>query len=238
MTEALRAGRPVRLLLVARAAGSGAVQRLLASARERGIPIKEVPREELDRRALSRAHQGVIALVAPKEMTDVDAMIELARSRGEPPLIVVAAEIQDPQNLGSLIRSAEAAGAHGLIFPRHRSAPLSPAVLKASAGAAEYLLLSEVTNLSRCLEELKERGLWVCGADQNAEKVCYEVDLTGPLALVVGGEGRGIPRLVRERCDFLVRIPMSGRVGSLNAAVAGAVLLFEILRQRRKDYQG
>lgn len=229
--EAIRAGR-VRRLWVARGLKGKAAEALLAAARHEGVPVEFLSREELARRARTPHHQGVLAEVGERPAYGLEDLLERARRAGEPPLIVVAAEIQDPQNLGSLIRSAEAAGAHGLLLPRHRSAGLTATVAKASAGALEYLPVVQVPNLARALEELKEAGLWVCGAAPEAAQLYTQVDLTPPLAVVVGSEGRGIPRLVKERCDFLVRLPMRGRVGSLNAAVAGAILLYEVLRQR------
>lgn len=231
--ETLRAGHRVRRLLVARGERHGSIAEILRLARENGVPVDEVPPEELARRAQTRAHQGVIALVPPPPLVGLSDLIAAARHRGEDPLLVVSAEIQDPQNLGSLIRSAEAAGAHGIVIPRHRAAWLTPAVAKAAAGALAHLPVARVVNLPRALEDLKKEGIWICGADPDADKAYYEADLRGPLALVVGSEGRGIPRLVRRCCDFVVSIPMSGKVASLNAAVAGAILLFEVRRQRR-----
>lgn len=230
--EALKAGRPVYNLVVAKGEPHGSLREILRLAREKGIKVQEVPREVLDRRALSGSHQGVIALVAAAPPVDLDDILADCRQPGVTPLLVVAAGLQDPQNLGALIRCAEAVGAQGLIIPRHRSAPVTPAVVRASAGAAEHLSVATVTNLNRCFEGLKREGIWIYGADPEAETTCYEADLTGPLALVVGGEGRGLPRLLLERCDFRVRIPMRGRVNSLNVSVAAAVILYECLRQR------
>ncbi len=231
--EALRAGRPLRRLLVARGERHGLLLEIIRLAREQGIRIEEVPPADLERRARTRVHQGVVALAAAEPPVDVANLLARARQRGEAPLLLIAAGIQDPQNLGSLIRSAEAAGAHGVVIPRHRAAGLTPAVAKAAAGALAHLPVAEAVNLSQTIEMLKKEGLWVCGADPGAETSYHEADLGGPLALVVGSEGRGMPRLVRETCDFLVRIPMAGRVASLNAAVAGAILMFEAQRQRR-----
>ncbi len=233
--EALRSGQPVRRVLVARGEHHGAVREILALARAQGVPVEEVAPEDLARCATTRVHQGVIAETAPRGYVEVEDLLAAAERRGEPPFLVLAAEVQDPQNLGSLLRSAEAAGAHGVIVPRHRSAQLTPAVIKASAGAAAHLAVAQTGNLTRCLELLKARGLWVCGADPRGKQAYYEADLRGPLVLVVGSEGRGIPRLVLETCDFLVRIPMKGRVSSLNVAVAAAIILFEVRRQRMSE---
>lgn len=230
--EALRAGR-LRRLLVAEGARGAAVDQLLAAAAAAGIPVTRVPRAELDRMAATDRHQGVIGDAAPIAYADVDQLLARAGRRGEPPLLLVCAEIQDPQNLGSLLRTADAAGVHGVIIPRHRSAALTPAVARASAGAVEHVPVARVINLARTLEELRRQGLWACALAADAERTLYEADLTGPLAIVVGSEGRGIPRLVREKCDFAVRIPMHGRIESLNAAVAGALVMYEAVRQRR-----
>ncbi len=231
--EALRSGRPLLRILLARGERRGTLREIALLARARGVPVDELPAADLRRRARTGAPQGVIALAAPPRYADVDDLLALARSRGEPPFLVVAAGVQDPRNLGALLRSAEAAGVHGVIVPKHRAAGLTPAAEKAAAGAAAFLPVAMVTNLAACLERLKERGIWVCGADPRGERLYYEADLRGPLAVVVGSEGRGIPRLVRERCDFLVRIPMRGRVASLNVAVAAAIILFEAQRQRQ-----
>lgn len=230
--EALRSGRRVHRILLARGERHGAVLDILRLARECGVPVEEIDRREMDRRARTRAHQGVVALAPPRAYASLDDLLERARARGEPPFVVVAAGLQDPQNLGSLLRSAEAAGAHGVLLPERRSAGLTPAAIKASAGASEHLPVVRVVNLARTLEELKEHGLWVFGADPAGDRSYFEADLRGPLAVVVGSEGEGMPRLVRERCDGLIRIPMRGRVGSLNAAVAAAIILFEACRQR------
>lgn len=231
--EALRSGRPLLRVLVAAGATGAALAEIARLAGARGVPLEQRPAAELGRRARTRAHQGVIALAPAPRYAEVDEILAAARARGEPPLVVVAAQVQDPQNLGAILRAAEAAGAHGVVVARHRAAGLTPAVEKASAGAAAHLPVARVANLAACLARLKEEGLWVCGADPAGPLVYYEADLTGPLALVVGSEGRGIPPLVRARCDLLVRIPMRGRVASLNVAAAAAVLLFESLRQRQ-----
>lgn len=238
VTEALRSGRGAKRLLVARGIRRG-LRPILDLAADSGVPVQEVDRAELDRRALSRGHQGVMLLVEPRRYLDIAEMLELARPGGEDPFLLVAAGIEDPHNLGSLIRSAEGAGVHGVIIPSRRAAGITAAVVKASAGATEYVPVARVVNLVQALEELKKAGLWVYGADAAAPATCYETDLTGPVALVVGGEGRGIRRLVGEHCDSLVSIPIQGRVGSLNAAVAGALVMFEIRRQRlvrRKEW--
>lgn len=230
--EALRGRRTVRRVLIAAGARGRVVEELAAAAAARGVPVERAQRHDLDRTAAGVDHQGVVAVVDPLPLAGLDDLLEAARRRGEPPLLLICAEIQDPQNLGSLIRTADAAGFHGVVLPRHRSAGPTPAVARASAGALEHMPLARVTNLSRCLDELKRAGLWICAAAGDAAQVYWDAPLTGPLALVVGSEGRGIPPLVRRHCDFAVRIPMRGRIQALNAAVAGALLMFEIARQR------
>mgnify|MGYP005855728803 CR=1 FL=1 len=231
--EALRAGRPLRRLLMAQnLAATGSLAELLAAARSSGVPVQRVPREALDRLCRTTHHQGVAAATSAHEYVSLDNILAEATTRGEPSLVLVLDSLQDPQNFGSLLRTAEAVGAHGVIIPKHRAVGLTAAVAKASAGAIEHLRVSQVTNISRTLEELKERGLWVVGLDMAGERPYDEQDLNLPLALVVGSEGKGLSRLVRERCDLTVRLPMRGRVESLNAAVAGAIVLYEAWRQR------
>lgn len=233
MLEALRAERPLHKLMVARGAGEGSIRTILALAREQGVPVQEVDRSRLDAMAQSHAHQGVIALAAPRQYAEPEELLERARQRGEDPLLLVLDGIEDPHNVGSLLRTAECAGAHGAILPERRAAGLTPAAVKASAGAAEHLPVARVTNLVRTLEWLKEQGLWIAGADAAGPQLYTEVNLKGPLALVIGSEGKGLARLVREHCDYLVRLPLHGKVNSLNASVAGGILLYEVVRQRR-----
>lgn len=228
--EALRAGRPIRRLWVAR--GAGGLQELLELARARGIPVLELERPALEQRARSRAPQGVIAEAEPLPEQEAEDCLARAAARREDPLLVALDGLEDPQNLGAILRSAEAAGAHGVLVPRNRAVGLTPSAVKASAGAVEYVPVVRVTNLVRTLEDLKKQGLWIAGADAGAPAVCWEQDLRGPLVLVIGSEGRGLARLTREHCDFLVRLPMAGRLNSLNAAAAAAALLYEIMRQR------
>lgn len=229
--EALRAGRPLNKILLARGS-RGIVREIAAKAREQGVPVQVVERLTLDSLTHGARHQGVVAYFSPKPWVTVDEILEQAAGRGEDPLIVVLARWEDPQNFGGILRSAEAAGVHGVIVPARRAVPLTGAVAKASAGALEYVSVSRVGNLGQALADLKEAGLWVVGADPAASLNYYEADLTGPLALVIGGEGKGIGPSLVKICDFLVRIPMWGQISSLNAAVAGSVVLFEILRQR------
>lgn len=230
--EALRAGRPIHKLVLAKGAQEGSIRQIRGLARERGIPVQELERTRLDSLAEGGGHQGVVALVAAVAYVEVDDILARARERGEDPLVLVLDGIEDPHNLGSLLRTCDAAGAHGIIIPERRAAGLTPTVAKVSAGAVEYVPVARVTNLARTLDQLKAAGLWVCGTHPGAREDYTRARLTGPLALVIGSEGEGMGRLVTEKCDFLVRIPMRGQLNSLGAAVAGAVLLFEIARQR------
>jgi 23S rRNA (guanosine2251-2'-O)-methyltransferase len=235
--EALRAGRGLRRILLAEGiAERGTVGEIVESARTAGVRIERVPRAVLDRIAAGRVHQGVIAEAEPYRYRSWEEAVQAALARGEPPLLVAVDGITDPQNLGSLVRSAEAAGAHALLVPRRRAAPVTPVVEKASAGALEHLPIDQVPNLDRALDRCKTSGIWVVGLDGDGNIPLWECDLlTEPLVLVVGAEGKGLSRLVSERADARVRIPMGGQVGSLNAAVAGAVALFEVRRRRTQS---
>lgn len=237
--EALRGGRPVRRVVVAQGTRTtGALAEVLAKSQAAGIAVQQVPREALDRLCGTTRHQGVAAVAAAYRYAALEEVLAGARERGEDPLILVLDSVQDPQNFGSLMRTAEAVGAHGVIIPKHRAAGLTPAVAKASAGAIEHIKAVRVTNLARALEDLKKQGLWIVGIDMAGEQAYDEADLRLPVALVVGSEGRGLGRLVREKCDFTVRIPMRGKVASLNAAVAGSLVLYEAWRQRERARRG
>ncbi len=231
VTEALRSGRPIDCLYIAKGELNGSVKVIAALAREKQIPIKEVDRKKLDYMTAHSAHQGVAAAATMKEYASIDDIFALAGSRNEKPFIIVLDEIEDPHNLGAIIRTAECAGAHGIIIPKRRSAGLSFTVGKASAGAYEYVPVARVTNISSAIDELKERGCWVYGADMDGETYCSN-DLRGASALVIGSEGKGLGRLVREKCDVILSLPMCGRINSLNASVAAGVLIYEFTRQR------
>lgn len=228
--EALYAGRPCNKIMIARGSRGG-MGDLVSRAQNMGIPVQYVPRDVLDRLTEGASHQGVVVSLSPKKYVSVDDILAVAAVKGEVPLVIVLAGWEDPQNLGAIIRSAEAAGVHGLIIPRHRAVPLTGTVEKVSAGALEYMPVSRVGNLAQTLNRLKKEGLWVVGAEMSGELPYYKADMTVPLALVVGGEGKGLGHL-KKTCDYLVRIPLQGRIESLNAAAAGTVLVFEILRQR------
>jgi 23S rRNA (guanosine2251-2'-O)-methyltransferase len=230
--EAIKSGRSINKLLVARGQTEGSIRQIISLARAAGIVIQEVDRSKLDQMATSHAHQGVIALVPPYKYAEVDDILARARDKGEDGLILLLDGIEDPMNLGNLIRSADAVGAHGVIIPERRAAGVTATVAKASAGAVAHVPVARVTNLVRTVEDLKKQGFWVVGTHQNAKELYYQARLTGPLVVVVGSEGQGISRLLTEHCDFMVRLPMRGNVTSLNAAVAGGVLLYEVRRQR------
>ncbi|MBF7082832.1 23S rRNA (guanosine(2251)-2'-O)-methyltransferase RlmB [Desulfallas sp. Bu1-1] len=231
--EALRAGRPINKIYIARGLKPATVAEITGLARESRVPVQKVEKHYLDRLAPGAAHQGIVARVAPYEYADLDDI--LAAVRGADPLLVLLDEVTDPHNLGAIIRSAEAAGAHGVIIPRRRAAAVTPAVVKASAGAIEFVPVARVGNLAATIDLLKENGIWVVGADASARQLIWDAPLNGPLALVVGGEDKGLGRLVKEKCDLLIKLPMAGRVNSLNASVAAALVLFEAVRRRSRD---
>jgi len=230
--EALRANRTINKLLIAKGDTEGSINQIIGMARERKIIVQEVDRQRLDMLSSTKAHQGVIAFVAMKDYVEVDEIIAIAKAKGEDPFIVILDEITDPHNLGSVMRTVDAVGAHGVIIPKRRAVGLTAAVSKAAAGAVEYVPVARVVNISQTINDLKKKNIWVVGADSSGDKYYYEHDLKGPIALVVGSEGEGMTKLVRESCDFVVKIPMKGDISSLNASVAGAVLMYEIMRQR------
>lgn len=231
VTEAIKAERPLDSVMVVRGERSGSIPKILADAKTAGIPIKEVDRKKLDFMCGHGNHQGIIAVGAVKAYSTVDDIFATAEERGEPPFIIVCDEIEDPHNLGAIIRTAEAAGAHGVIVPKRRSASLSFTVSKTSAGAVEFMHVARVTNIPQTLDELKERGLWIYCADMDGETF-YNANLKGAVALVIGSEGKGVGRLVKEKCDVVLSMPMKGKINSLNASVAAGILMYEISKQR------
>lgn len=233
--EALRSGRPVDKIILARGATGSGISDIKLLAREKGIPVQQVKRAVLDRLLPGTVHQGVVALAAVKEYVSLDDILE--RAQNEDPFIILLNEVTDPRNLGAIIRTAEAAGAHGVVIPGRRSASLTSAVAKASAGAVEYLPVARVTSLAQAIRSLKKKNIWVVGADSSAGEVLWDVRLEGPVALVIGGEDKGLGPLVKKTCDLLVRIPLKGQINSLNASAATAVLAFEVLRRRRTAAQ-
>ena len=235
LTEALRSGRTLDKVFIASGETDKGLQRLAAQAKEAGAVVVPVDRRKLDMMSTTRAHQGVIALAAASVYFTIDDILQEAADRGEAPLIVICDELTDPHNLGAILRSAECAGAHGVVIPKRRSVGLTAVVAKASAGAVEYMKVARVTNITAAMEELKEKGVWIFGTAAEGSIPMYKADLTGPAAIVVGNEGDGMSRLVRERCDVTVHIPMKGRITSLNASVATSVLLYEAVRQRNLE---
>ena len=232
VTEALRANVPIDKLYIAAGGTDRTLARIAAQARKAGIVVVEADRRKLDAMSATHSHQGVIAIAAAQAYAQVEDILQVAADRGEPPLLVICDEISDPHNLGAIIRTAECAGAHGVVIPKRRSAGLTAVVAKTSAGAVSYLPVARVPNLPALLKDLKQRGIWVFGTAAGGAVRLYDADLRLPAAIVIGSEGDGMGRLVREGCDFLVSIPMKGRINSLNASAAAAVLLYEALRQR------
>lgn len=231
VSEALRSERAIDTLLVVKGERNGSIGRILAECREKKIVIKEVDKKKLDFMCGQGNHQGVAAYAAAHEYAEVEDILALAEERGEAPFIIVCDGIEDPHNLGAIIRTAETAGAHGIIIPKRRNASLTWAVGKASAGAVEYMPVVRVGNLASTLDELKEKGIWVYSADMDGKTWC-ETDFAGGVALVVGSEGNGVSRLIREKSDFIVSLPMKGKITSLNASVAAGILMYEVSRQR------
>ncbi|MBQ1575601.1 MAG: 23S rRNA (guanosine(2251)-2'-O)-methyltransferase RlmB [Oscillospiraceae bacterium] len=230
--EALRAGRAIDKIFLAKGDVDKTLGHIASKARAAGVVVVECDRRKLDFMSATHAHQGVIALCAVREYCTVDDILALAAERDEKPFVIVCDEISDPHNLGAIIRSAECAGAHGVVIPKRRSAGLTAIVDKASAGAAEHMLIARVPNLPAALDTLKSRGLWVYGTAADGQSGLWDTDFTGPMALVIGSEGDGMGRLVRESCDFTVSLPMKGKVSSLNASAAAGIVMYEVLRQR------
>lgn len=230
--EALLAGRPLQKIFLAQGLKDPVFDGISRLAEEKGVPVQRRDKQSLDRLAPGMNHQGIAAMAAPFAYAVLDDLFKAAAIKKEDPFFLVLDHLQDPHNFGALLRTAEAVGVQGAIIPEHRAVGVTTGVYKASAGAVENIPVVKVTNLARTLTELKERGVWVMGADMEGEQIFSQANLKGPLALVLGGEGRGISRLVREKCDFRVRLPMQGKTGSLNVSVAGGILMYEVYRQR------
>ena len=230
--EALRAGRSIDKIYIAKGEVDKTLGHIASKARAAGAVVVECDRRKLDAMSATHVHQGVIALCAVRAYCTVEDILSLAAERGEKPFVIVCDEISDPHNLGAIIRSAECAGAHGVIIPKRRSAGLTAIVDKASAGAAEHMLIARVANIPAAIDTLKSRGLWVYGTAADGTNELWRTDLTGAVALVIGSEGDGMGRLVRESCDFTISLPMRGRVSSLNASAAASIVMYEVLRQR------
>lgn len=229
--EALKSGRAIDKLFIQKGASEGSIRQIIAIAKDKNILIKEVDKRKLDGLSTTQGHQGVIASAALYKYYDLDEILQIAAKKNEDPFIIVLDEITDNNNLGSILRIADGAGAHGIIIPKRRSATLTPVIAKTSAGAIEYVPVSKVTNLTQTMQYLKKKGLWIVGADMSGDTY-YNKDFSGPIALVIGSEGEGMGRLVKENCDYLVSVPMKGNIDSLNAAVSTAVIAYEVTKQR------
>lgn len=230
--EALEAGRDINKLIILEGSRDKVLQKIINEAKAKRIVIQFSERKILDRAAEGESHQGVIAYVAAYQYFEIEDILEVAKSKGEDPFVIICDEINDPHNLGSIIRTADAVGAHGVIIPKRRSAALNQTVAKTSVGAIEYVKVARVTNIAVTIDQLKEMGFWIVGTDMS-NQTYYEANLTGSIGVVVGNEGKGMSRLVKEKCDFVVSIPMNGHVDSLNASVASGIVMYEVLRQRR-----
>jgi 23S rRNA (guanosine2251-2'-O)-methyltransferase len=230
--EALRAGRSINKIWISETAQKHQVHPILSAAKEQGIVVQTVDKRKLDQMVPDIPHQGIVAQVAASRYYEVEELLEAARSEGKEPFLLILDEIEDPHNLGSILRTADSAGVHGVIIPKRRSAGLTATVSKTSAGAVEYVPVARVTNLAQTIDRLKEEGIWICGTDVNEAQDVFASNLTIPIAVVIGNESKGISRLIKEKCDFLVRLPMNGRINSLNASVAAGVLMYEAVRQR------
>ena len=230
--EALRTGTAIDKIYLAKGETDKTLGHIASKARDAGIVVVDADRRKLDAMSRTHSHQGVIALAAVREYVTVDAILKIAEDKGEKPLLVVCDEISDPHNLGAILRTAECAGAHGVIIPKRRSAGLTAIVAKTSAGAVSYMPVARVANISATLKELQDRGVWIFGTAADGNTTLYNADLKGAAAIVIGSEGDGMSRLVAENCDFLVSIPMKGKISSLNASAAAAILLYEAVRQR------
>ena len=234
--ELLESGKDVNKIFVTRGEKHGSINKILGIAKERKIIVVEKDKKQMDEMAQEENYQGVIAIVPPFEYVEISDILEVAKERNEDQFVIVLDGIEDPHNLGSIIRTAETAGVHGVIIPKRRAVSVNSTVNKASAGAVEHMKIARVTNISDAIEELKKAGLWVCGTAVDTNKYYYNQDLTGPLAIVIGNEGKGIGEKVKKNCDFLVKIPMKGKVQSLNASVSTGIVVYEAVKQRiRKE---
>ena len=229
--EALSAGRPIDKIWISETVRPGGVKKLMDLAKERQVPVQFVKPQKINSVSQTEASQGVVAVCGAVAYAALEDLFRKAEEKNTPPFFIICDEITDPHNLGAIIRSANAAGADGVIIPKNRSAGLDAVTAKTSAGAVHYTPVVRVTNLSQTIDALKERGLWIAGADMSGETL-YESNMTGPIALVIGSEGKGVSRLIREKCDFMVKIPMLGKTESLNASVAAAIMMYEVVRQR------
>ncbi len=230
--ELLKSNREINKILIAKGERQGSINDIISLCKDKGVVFQEVERAKLDAVTQTNHHQGVIAYASPIEYKEISDILEIAKERKEEPFIVICDEIEDPHNLGALIRTAEIAGCHGLIIPKRRASQVTEVVSKVSCGATEHLAIARVGNINDAIDELKEAGVWVYGTDGSADKLYYEEDLKGPCAIVIGSEGRGMNKLTMKKCDVLLKIPMKGHITSLNASVSGGIVIFEVVRQR------
>ena len=236
--ELLESGKDINKIFVEKGEKHGSIHKIIAIAKERRIIIVEKEKRQMQEMAQNQNYQGVIAIVPPFEYCEIEDILEEAEKRNEDPFVLILNGIEDPHNLGSIIRTAETSGVHGIIIPKRRAAAVNSTVAKTSAGSVEYMKIARVTNISDAIDKLKRAGLWICGTDINTEKYYYNQDLTGPIGIVIGNEGSGMSEKVRKNCDFLVKIPMKGKVTSLNASVSTGIVIYEALKQRLNKMKG
>ena len=232
--ELLESGKDINKIFVTRGEKHGSINKIIAIAKERKIIIVEKDKKQMERMAQNENYQGVIAIVPPFEYCEIEDILDRAKKLNEDPFILILDGIEDPHNLGSIIRTAETAGVHGIIIPKRRAASVNSTVNKVSAGAVQYMKIARVTNITDAIGKLKENGLWICGTDINTDKYYYNQDLTGPLGIVIGNEGSGMSEKVKKNCDFLVKIPMKGKITSLNASVSTGIVIYEAMKQRMR----
>ena len=232
--ELLESGKDINKIFITKGEKHGSINKIIAMAKERKVILIEKDKRQMEQMAQNENYQGVIAIVPPFEYCEIEDILDKAKEKGEDPFVLILDGIEDPHNLGSIIRTAETAGVHGIIIPKRRAASVNSTVNKVSAGAVQYMKIARVTNITDAIEKLKAQGLWICGTDINTDKYYYNQDLTGPLGIVIGNEGAGISEKVKKNCDFLVKIPMKGKVTSLNASVSTGIIVYEAVKQRIK----
>lgn len=230
--ELLESGKDINKIFVTRGERHGSINKIIAIANEKRVIIVEKDKRQMEQMAQNENYQGVIAIVPPFEYCEIDDILQVAKERNEEPFVLILDGIEDPHNLGSIIRTAETAGVHGIIIPKHRAACVNSTVNKVSAGAVQHMKIARVTNISDCINELKDKGLWICGTDISTDKYYYDQDYRGPIGIVIGNEGKGMSDKVKKNCDFLVKIPMKGKVTSLNASVSAGIVVYEAMKQR------
>lgn len=233
--EALKSDKTIEQILVAKGDSEGSINVIYALAKEKSIVLKEVERKKLDQMSETGSHQGVIAITTPYKYFEIEDILKYAAEKGEAPFIIILDEIEDPHNFGSIVRTAEVCGAHGIIIPKRRNVGVTPTVYKSSAGAVEHMKIAKVSNINNAIEKLKENNIWIYGADMDGQNYCFDTNFSGAVAIVVGSEGKGISKLTKEKCDGLVKIPMKGKVTSLNASVAAGIIIYEVIKQKIQE---